>query len=57
MEIIKIVGIGIVATVFIIILKSTRPEFALYKHINWCSYFHHDFRRIILCNTDFEYFS
>ncbi|MCQ4921622.1 stage III sporulation protein AD [Tissierella carlieri] len=30
MEIIKIVGIGIVATVFIIILKSTRPEFALY---------------------------
>jgi stage III sporulation protein AD len=33
MEIIKIVGIGIVATVFIIILKSTRPEFALYISI------------------------
>lgn len=30
MEIFKIVGIGIVATVLIIILKSTRPEFALY---------------------------
>ena len=30
MEIFKIVGIGIVATVLVIILKSTRPEFALY---------------------------
>lgn len=30
MEIIKIVGIGIVATIIIVILKSTRPEFALY---------------------------
>lgn len=33
MEIFKIVGIGIVATVLIIILKSTRPEFALYISI------------------------
>lgn len=30
MEIFRIVGIGIVATVLVIILKSTRPEFALY---------------------------
>ena len=30
MEIIKIVGIGIVATVLIVILKETRPEFALF---------------------------
>lgn len=30
MEILKIVGIGIVATIFIVILKNTRPEFALY---------------------------
>jgi stage III sporulation protein AD len=30
MEIFKIVGIGIVATVLVVILKSTRPEFALY---------------------------
>lgn len=30
MEIIKIVGIGVVATILIVILKDTRPEFALY---------------------------
>lgn len=30
MEIIKIVGIGIVATVLIVVLKGTRPEFALF---------------------------
>lgn len=30
MEIIKIVGIGIVSTMLIVILKETRPEFALY---------------------------
>lgn len=30
MEIIKIVGIGIVATVLIVILKDTRPEFTLF---------------------------
>ncbi|HAE91434.1 stage III sporulation protein AD [Tissierella praeacuta] len=30
MEIIKIVGIGIVATVLIIILKDIRPEFSLF---------------------------
>lgn len=30
MEIIKIVGIGVVATVLIVVLKNTRPEFALY---------------------------
>ena len=30
MEIFKIVGIGIVATVLVVILKDTRPEFALY---------------------------
>ena len=30
MEILQIVGIGIVATVLIVILKNTKPEFALY---------------------------
>ncbi len=30
MEIIKIVGIGIVATVLIVLLKNTKPEFALF---------------------------
>ncbi len=30
MEIIKIVGIGVVATVLIVILKDTRPEFTLF---------------------------
>lgn len=30
MEIFKIVGIGIIATVLIIVLKNLRPEFALY---------------------------
>lgn len=30
MEIFKIVGIGIVATVLIVVLKNIRPEFALY---------------------------
>ena len=30
MEIFKIVGIGIVATVLIIVLRNIRPEFALY---------------------------
>lgn len=30
MEIIKIAGIGIVATAMIVILKNTRPEFSLY---------------------------
>jgi stage III sporulation protein AD len=30
MEILQIVGIGIVSTVLIVILKSTKPEFAIY---------------------------
>lgn len=30
MEIIKIIGIGLVAVIFVIILKQYRPEFAIY---------------------------
>lgn len=33
MEIIQIAGIGILATIIVIILKDTRPEFALYISI------------------------
>ena len=33
MEIIQIAGIGILATIIVIILKETRPEFALYISI------------------------
>ena len=33
MEIIKIIGIGFVAVIFIIILKQYRPEFAIYASI------------------------
>lgn len=33
MEIIKIIGIGFVAVIFIIILKQYRPEFAVYASI------------------------
>ena len=30
MEIVKIVGVGLIATVLVILLKQYRPEFALY---------------------------
>ena len=33
MEIVKIIGIGLVALIFIIILKQYRPEFAIYDSL------------------------
>ena len=33
MEIFKIVGIGVVATFLVVLLKGTRPEFSLYISI------------------------
>ena len=33
MEIVKIIGIGLVALIFIIILKQYRPEFAIYASL------------------------
>ncbi len=33
MEIVKIIGIGLVAVIFIVILKQYRPEFAIYASI------------------------
>lgn len=33
MEILKIIGIGVVATFLVVILKNTRPEFSLYISI------------------------
>lgn len=33
MEIIKIIGIGLVAVIFVIVLKQYRPEFAIYVSV------------------------
>lgn len=44
MEIIKIIGIGLLAVIFIVILKQYRPEFAIYASI------------LARCDYDYNYY-